>query len=66
MAVRSYAVRLFAKEIVACVSTLSSVRIPQLRAVAEFYACKDSKEALVKDFVAAWNKVTNADRFDLA
>jgi catalase-peroxidase len=38
----------------------------QLRAVAEFYACDDSKEAFVKDFVAAWDKVMNLDRFDLA
>jgi catalase-peroxidase len=38
----------------------------QLRALAEFYACDDSKKAFVKDFVAAWNKVMNLDRFDLA
>ena len=38
----------------------------QLRALAEFYACSDSKDAFVKDFVAAWNKVMNLDRFDLA
>ena len=38
----------------------------QLRAAAEFYACDDSKEAFVKDFVAAWNKVMNLDRYDLA
>src|SRR6266436_1199047 len=38
----------------------------QLRALAEVYACADSKEKFVKDFVAAWNKVMNADRFDLA
>ncbi len=38
----------------------------QLRAVAEVYACADSKEAFVKDFVAAWNKVMNLDRYDLA
>jgi catalase-peroxidase len=38
----------------------------QLRAVAEVYASADSKEKFVKDFVAAWNKVMNADRFDLA
>jgi catalase-peroxidase len=37
----------------------------QLRALAEVYACDDSKEAFVKDFVAAWNKVMNLDRFDL-
>jgi catalase-peroxidase len=38
----------------------------QLRAFAEVYACADSREKFVKDFVAAWNKVMNADRFDLA
>jgi len=38
----------------------------QLRAVAEVYACSDSKEKFVKDFAAAWNKVMNHDRFDLA
>src|SRR5580704_11771423 len=38
----------------------------QLRAVAEAYACDDSKEMFVKDFVAAWSKVMNLDRFDLA
>ncbi|HUI41452.1 MAG TPA: catalase/peroxidase HPI [Terriglobia bacterium] len=38
----------------------------QLRAIAEFYACDDSKEAFVRDFVAAWNKVMNLDRYDLA
>ncbi len=38
----------------------------QLRAIAEVYACNDSKEALVKDFVAAWDKVMNLDRYDLA
>jgi catalase-peroxidase len=37
-----------------------------LRALAEVYACGDSKEKFVKDFVAAWTKVMNADRFDLA
>jgi catalase-peroxidase len=36
----------------------------QLRAFAEVYACKDSKEKFIKDFVAAWTKVMNADRFD--
>jgi len=36
----------------------------QLRALAEVYACADSKEKFVKDFVAAWTKVMNADRFD--
>jgi len=38
----------------------------QLRAFAEVYASADSKEKLVKDFVTAWTKVMNADRFDLA
>jgi catalase-peroxidase len=37
----------------------------QLRAIAEVYACDDAKEAFVKDFVAAWNKVMNLDRYDL-
>jgi catalase-peroxidase len=38
----------------------------QLRAFAEVYACADAKEKFVKDFVTAWAKVMNADRFDLA
>jgi catalase-peroxidase len=38
----------------------------QLRAIAEVYACEDAKERFVKDFVAAWNKVMNLDRYDLA
>jgi catalase-peroxidase len=38
----------------------------QLRALAEVYACADSKEKFVKDFVAAWTKVMKLDRFDLA
>jgi catalase-peroxidase len=38
----------------------------QLRALAEVYACADSAEKFVHDFVAAWNKVMNLDRFDLA
>jgi catalase-peroxidase len=38
----------------------------QLRALAEVYACADSREKFVKDFVAAWAKVMNADRFDLS
>jgi catalase-peroxidase len=37
----------------------------QLRALAEVYGCRDSKEKFAKDFVAAWTKVMNADRFDL-
>ncbi|HET6452494.1 MAG TPA: hypothetical protein VFI08_14340, partial [Spirochaetia bacterium] len=36
----------------------------QLRALAEVYACEDSKEKFVKDFVAAWSKVMNLDRFE--
>ncbi len=38
----------------------------QLRALAEVYACEDAQEKFVRDFVAAWNKVMNLDRFDLA
>ena len=38
----------------------------QLRALAEVYGCQDSQEAFVKDFVAAWTKVMDLDRFDLA
>jgi len=38
----------------------------QLRALAEVYASDDSQKKFVQDFVAAWNKVMNADRFDLA
>jgi catalase-peroxidase len=37
----------------------------QLRAIAEVYACDDGQEALVRDFVAAWDKVMSLDRFDL-
>jgi len=37
----------------------------QLRAIAEVYGCNDSQESFVADFVAAWNKVMNLDRFDL-
>jgi catalase-peroxidase len=37
----------------------------QLRALAEVYACEDSQETFVRDFVAAWDKVMNLDRFDL-
>jgi catalase-peroxidase len=37
----------------------------QLRALAEFYACSDSQGEFVRDFVAAWNKVMNLDRYDL-
>jgi catalase-peroxidase len=38
----------------------------QLRALAEVYACADSKEKFAKDFAAAWSKVMNADRFEVA
>jgi catalase-peroxidase len=38
----------------------------ELRALAEVYACDDAKEKFVRDFAAAWNKVMNLDRFDLA
>jgi len=37
----------------------------ELRAIAEYYATDDAKEAFVADFVAAWVKVMNLDRFDL-
>jgi len=37
----------------------------QLRALAEVYACEDSKSKFVKDFISAWVKVMNSDRFDL-
>jgi catalase-peroxidase len=38
----------------------------QLRAIAEVYACDDSQQTFVREFVAAWDKVMNLDRFDLA
>jgi len=38
----------------------------QLRALAEVYGCEDSEKKFVNDFVAAWNKIMNLDRFDLA
>jgi catalase-peroxidase len=37
----------------------------ELRALAEVYACDDAREKFVRDFVAAWHKVMNLDRFDL-
>jgi catalase-peroxidase len=37
----------------------------ELRAIAEVYGCADGKDKFMKDFVAAWNKVMNLDRFDL-
>ncbi len=37
----------------------------QLRAISEVYACDDSKEIFINDFIIAWNKVMNSDRFDL-
>ena len=51
---------------------LARIRLPggivsgaQLRALAEVYACDDAKEKFVHDFVSAWVKVMNLDRFDL-
>ena len=38
----------------------------ELRAVAEVYACDDAREKFVHDFVAAWDKVMNLDRYDLS
>jgi len=38
----------------------------QLRAISEVYACADAKEKFVGDFVAAWDKIMNLDRFELA
>jgi catalase-peroxidase len=38
----------------------------ELRALAEVYACEDAQEKFVKDFISAWTKVMNLDRFDLA
>jgi catalase-peroxidase len=38
----------------------------QLRALAEVYACEDSQEKFLHDFVTVWDKVMNLDRFDLA
>jgi catalase-peroxidase len=38
----------------------------QLRGISEVYACRDAKEKFVRDFVAAWVKVMNLDRFDLS
>jgi catalase-peroxidase len=38
----------------------------QLRAVAEVYGCEDSQDKFLRDFIAAWDKVMNLDRFDLA
>jgi len=37
----------------------------ELRAIAEVYASSDAKEKFVKDFISAWNKVMNLDRFDV-
>ena len=37
----------------------------QLRSIAEVYAMDDSNDKFIKDFISAWNKVMNADRFDL-
>jgi catalase-peroxidase len=38
----------------------------ELRAIAEVYGCEDGEEKFVMDFIAAWNKVMNLDRFDIA
>jgi catalase-peroxidase len=38
----------------------------ELRAIAEVYACEDGQEKFITDFVSAWTKVMNLDRFDLA
>ena len=38
----------------------------ELRAIAEVYGCEDGEEKFIKDFVAAWSKVMQLDRFDLA
>ena len=38
----------------------------ELRAISEVYACADATEKFLRDFVAAWDKVMNLDRFDLA
>jgi catalase-peroxidase len=38
----------------------------ELRAISEVYACQDAKEKFAQDFAAAWTKVMNLDRFDLA
>ena len=45
---------------------MAQSRPSQLRALAEVYACSDSQPKFVSDFVAAWNKVMNLGRFDLA
>ena len=37
----------------------------QLRALAEVYACEDSKDKFIADFISAWTKVMNLDRFDI-
>ena len=47
-------------------SIWSSVRTLSSEPLAEFYACSDSQQAFVRDFVAAWSKVMNLDRFDRA
>jgi catalase-peroxidase len=38
----------------------------ELKAIAEVYACEDAQQKFISDFVAAWTKVMNLDRFDLA
>jgi catalase-peroxidase len=37
----------------------------QLRAIAEYYACEDSNQKFIKDFIKAWTKVMNLDRFNI-
>jgi catalase-peroxidase len=48
------------------VSVRLQLAVRSLRALAEVYACDDGKDKFVRDFVAAWDKVMNLDRFDLA
>jgi len=47
-------------------STSSSGRTRKLRALVEVYACAGAEQKFVRDFAAAWNKVMNLDRFDMA
>ena len=47
------------------VPTSSLAPTPSLRALAEVYACDDAQQKFLADFIAAWNKVMNADRFDV-
>ena len=45
---------------------LLAFRMANAQAIAELYACEDAKEKFVNDFIAAWTKVMNLDRFDIA